>query len=167
MMMRARSLLQWPIAGIGVVILAGCTPADCDPNRAELFAGIGCSASGSYAARETSLRNNLAASQANELQRQADASRAGAQAAAAQQDLNRRRAQLAMLDGRLAALQRQLDEARQRQGIDQAALHNAETRLATLQARRARVSPQSNDADVGALDGPTRDLSETLRREGF
>lgn len=166
-MIRSGWMLSFVVVGAVPIALAACTPADCDPSRAELFAGIGCAASGSYAAREAKLRNDVVAAQAIELQRQAQASQAAAGAAIAQQDLVRRRNQLSMLDGRLRELRRQIDAARQRQGVDQTALHNAEAQLAALQARRARVTPQSNDADLRALEGPTRELGETLSREGF
>jgi hypothetical protein len=150
-----------------LIVLAGCTAAGCDPNQAELFTGIGCAVSGSYGAREAGLRSNLAAAQANELQRQADATRARAGEASAREDLVRRQEQLALLDKRLRELKRQLEAARQRQGVNQVALRRAQDELAALQARRARVSPQSGDDELRALEGPTRELGEKLSREGL
>jgi hypothetical protein len=72
-----------------------------------------------------------------------------------------------MLDGRLAALRRQVDAARQRQGVDQDALNRAQASLAALQDRRAHMPAQPGDADLGALEGQTRALDETLRRSGL
>jgi chromosome segregation ATPase len=166
-MMRGTSLSSQAAAIVMLTALAACSPADCDPSRAELFTGIGCAASGSYAARETGLRNGLAAAQANELERQAQANQAASDAANAQRELTRKRDQLAMLDGRLNALKRELDAARRRQGVDQDALHRAQAELAALQARRAQVTPQSNDAELRALEGPTRELGEKLNRDGL
>jgi chromosome segregation ATPase len=147
---------------LALAFVAGCTTADCDPSRAELFAGIGCAASGQYATRETGLRNNLATAQANELEQQARASAAAAEAKSAQQTLESKQQQVAILDGQLAALRRQVDAARRRQGVDQAALNRAQADLAALQARRAQVSPQSNEADIRALDQKTKELTEKL-----
>jgi hypothetical protein len=166
-MMRGGTLARVALAVAGFAWLPACTPADCDPAHAEFFAGLGCSVSGSYTAREVSLRNNLAAAQAIELQRQADASRAAAEAETAQQDLARRRRQLALLDGRLRELQRQLDAASHRQGVDQAAVRDAEARLAALRAKRVQVPSQPGDAELRALEGPTQDLEKSLRQQGF
>jgi hypothetical protein len=69
-MMRGTSLCSQATAIIMLAVLAACSPADCDPSRAGFLAGIGC-ISGGYAAREARLHNDLAAAQANELQRQA------------------------------------------------------------------------------------------------
>jgi len=155
------------VAVFGLAALAGCTPADCDPTHAELFAGIGCATSGSYAARTVGLQNGLRAAEANQLEQQARASRAAADEINAEHDLNRRRSELAMLDGRLAALRRQVDAARQRQGVDQDALNRAQASLAALQDRRAHMPAQPGDSDLGALEGQTRALDETLRRSGL
>jgi chromosome segregation ATPase len=161
------SLAGQVAAVVALVALAACTPADCDPSHAELFAGIGCAASGSYTAREAGLRNGLAAAQANELEQQAQANQAAAEAMSAQQDLVRKREQLAKLDGRLIALKRQLDAARGRAGVDQEALRRAQADLTTLQARRDQVTPQSSEADLRALEGPTRELGERLNHDGL
>lgn len=148
-------------------LVSACTPASCDPNQTELFSGIGCQVSGSYAARETALRNNLAASQANELEQQAASSRASADEANVAQELEQRRRQLALLDGRLQAMQREIDAARQRQDVDQGALGRAQAHLAQLRAQRAQVTPQSDDAQLRALEAPTRALGDELRHEGL
>lgn len=150
-----------------LAVLAGCTPAQCDPNRADLFTGIGCETSGSYAARTTTLRNVAAAAQENELEQQAAAGRASAEEASAAHALQRRREQLAVLDGRLRAIQRELDAARRRQGVDQSALQRAQARLAQLRAQRAQVTPHSDDSQLRALEAPTRALNEQLQREGL
>ena len=166
-MKQENPVLRIAFASMGLALLAACTPADCDPTRADLFAGVGCTASGSYAARVTGLQNNLAAAQANELQQRADASRVAGEAVAAQQDLNRRRSQLAVLDGRWRGLQRQLDEASRRQNVDQAAVRDAEAKLAALRAKRGQATPQTGDADLRALESSTSDLERSLRQEGF
>jgi chromosome segregation ATPase len=154
------------IALAAAAALAGCTTADCDPSRADLFSGIGCSASGRYAAREAGLRNDLAGAQANELEQQAHANAAAADAARAQSDLQAKRQAVAKLDRQLDSLKRQVAAARQRQGVDQASLGRAEADLAALQARREQVSPQSNDADLRALERSTQELNDKLNHDG-
>jgi chromosome segregation ATPase len=161
-MMRRPVDARQAVALIVLAVVAGCTTADCDPSHADLFAGIGCAASGQYGARETGLRNDLAAAQANELEQKASAGRAAAQAQDAQRDLESKQQQVAILDGQLAALKRQVDAARRRQGVDQAALDRARAELAGLQARRAQLSPQSNEAEIRALDEKTRELTRNL-----
>jgi chromosome segregation protein len=165
--MAATSASVRAAAVIILAALSGCTAADCDPSRADLFSGIGCAASGSYAARESQLRSGVAAAQANELERQSEASRAAADAANAQQDLVHKRQQLAAVDRQLNTLRLRLDAARQRQGVDQEALRRAQAELDALRTQRAQVSPQSNDADLRALDAPMRELGDRLNRDGL
>jgi chromosome segregation ATPase len=71
------------------------------------------------------------------------------------------------LDGRLNQLRRQLDAARQRQDVNQDELHRLQDELAAIRARRAQASPQSNEADLRALDATTRELTERLSRDGL
>jgi chromosome segregation ATPase len=147
--------------------ICGCTPAACDPSTADLFSGIGCQVSGSYATRQTGLRNDLAAAQANEMQRQADATQAAADEANAAEALDRRRRQLAILDGRLHAMERELAAASHRQDVDQAALQRANQQLNLLRAQRAQVTTQSDDSKLRALEAPTQALNDELTRDGL
>ena len=159
--------IQAVVAIALIVLLAGCTPAACDPSQAEFFSGVGCAVSGSYGARESELRTGVTEARANALEQQLQADRARADQASAQQELARHRNQLALLDGRLRELRRQLDLARQRQGINQDAVKQAEQELRRLQNARSTVSPTSTDADLHALEAPTRELDQRLDREGL
>jgi chromosome segregation ATPase len=161
-----RTLASRAAALAMLLALAACAPGDCDPNNAELFTGIGCAAGGGYRARETTLRDSLAASQARELESQAAATRASADEANARMDLDARRRQLAILDGRLQQLSRQVEAARHRRDVDQTALRRAEANLEALRARRAQLPAQPSQQQLHDLEGSTRALGETLDQAG-
>jgi hypothetical protein len=91
-----RRLALWP----ALLLLAGCSASQCDPNNAGLFTGIGCSAGSGYADRITTLQGQKSAAQAQT--NQAYQSAVTAQQADAQQQ------QVAKVQQEIAALQAQI-----------------------------------------------------------
>ncbi len=160
----ATSRFLRPMAGCAVLVLAGCASGDCDPSRAGLLDGIGCSAGGHYQQRQGALGQNLAATRADALESQADAARASMVAGDAQQRLADRRRRLAQMDAQSADLQRQMNAAALRDGTDQAALRQAQDELATLQRQRSQMNAQTSDAEIRRNEEQLAGVTAALRR---
>ena len=155
--------LQW-LAGLLLLTLAGCASQDCDPSRAGLLDGIGCSASGGFQQRQVALGHNLAATRAEALEAQANAARAAAVRDDAERDLAAKRRRLGQLDSQISELRRQLAMAQGRVGVDQAALRQAQEALAELQRERGGLTPQSDDAALRRADERRAAIARILRQ---
>jgi chromosome segregation ATPase len=137
--------IKWGPLG-SLMVLAACSSTGCDPARAGFLESLNC-AGGGYQQREAYLGQGLAQAQANELERAYEAKQAGDSAAAAQQELATRRAEMARYDQQLARLRQKLNAAAARDNADQAAVHRVTVQLAELarQQDAARANPTSVD----------------------
>ena len=155
---KLRLLLLLPLPA-----LAACeAPTGCDPARAGFLESLNCS-QGGFQQRQFGLEQDLAASRANALEQQANASQAGAEARAAQRDLAQRRAALRRLDAKLADLRGQLQAAQNRPGVDQAAVQRASGEMNALQLRESQASHDNpSEAELRSIEEWQRKMLTTI-----
>lgn len=155
------------VAGIGLLIVAGCANQPCDPALdRSIFQVAGCVVGGGYDARLAQLQAQLNEAEADRagaltLLRQAESRRDAAQARGA-----RLRSELAAQRARSIRLQRELLVAHGRAGLDQARLDQIEAQAATLRARQdalrgGAAGGAANDAEVARM----RQRQQMLERE--
>ncbi len=137
--------MKWVSVG-SLVALAACSSTGCDPARAGFLESLNC-ANGGYQQREAFLDQGLAQAQANALESQYNARQAEGTAAAAQQALAARRAEMAKYDSRLGELRRKLRIAAARDNTDQEAIRRVTLQLGELarQQDAARANPTPVD----------------------
>ncbi len=157
----ATGLRAW--LAIGALLgLAACAPQQCDPSQAGFFSGIGCAASGSYAARNQYQQSELAQQRAAAAQSQAQAQDQGARASQALLTRDQARRRLGAVDQQNARLRTHLNAARARGDVDQARLDGAQAELDDLQRQRARLQRGATDGDMRALEDHERRLRDQL-----
>lgn len=151
-MIRRLSRRSLVLGGTG--LLAACSAQNCDPMAAGFFSGIGCEASGAYAARQRAQTDQLAQARTNLYAQQAAARSAEAERITAQENLADMQARLAAVERDTAALRRRLDAARRRQGADLAAIAHAQADLDALDRdrTRAQASPTPDPAAVETIE---------------
>jgi hypothetical protein len=133
--------------------LAACSsPGACDPTRADLFTGIGCSVGGGYNTRTTELVSQRDAAEQERLQQIAAESRADTERTVAEQQLRDHQQRLATLRRQTADMQRRLDAARLRQGADAEAAAHVQAELTALQQRQAALPAAPSDAEIRAVE---------------
>jgi chromosome segregation ATPase len=137
----------------GLATLAACSsPGACDPTRADLFTGIGCSVGGGYSTRTTDLVSQRDAAEQERLQQIAAEGQADTERAAAEQQLRDRQQRLATLRRQTTDMQRRLDAARQRQGADAAAVAHVQAELTALQQQQTALPAAPSDAEIRAVE---------------
>ncbi len=142
--------------------LAACTPQQCDPSQAGFLSGIGCAASGSYAARNQSQQYDLAQQSAVAAQNRDQAQYEGARASEALLSRDQARRRLGALDQQTAQLRTRLGVARARGGADQARLRAAQSELDDLQRQSARLQTGASEEQVRALEARRRRLNDQI-----
>jgi hypothetical protein len=128
-------------------LLAACSNAACDPNRAGFLDGIGCEASGQYQQRTATLSQGVAVAQANALEQYMRAGRAREDATNAQAVLATRRAELARYDRKLGELKQRLNQAAVQDAVDRNKVVEIRRQIASLDIDQsaARDNPMTVD----------------------
>ena len=142
--------------------LVACTPQQCDPSQAGFLSGIGCAASGSYAARNQSQRSDLAQQSAVAAQSRDQAQHEGARASEALLSRDQARRRLGTVDQQTAQLRTRLGAARARGGVDLARLNAAQLELDDLQRQSARLQSGASEEDVRALEARRRRINDQI-----
>jgi hypothetical protein len=158
-MLFARAWALVSLAGL----LAACTSANCDPNQADFFSGIGNAASGCYAAKNRAYQGQL--DQSGELRKQQlmhaedaanDARKANLDLAAAQSRLDSADRQRAIMEG-------QLDAMRHRTDISQATLQRAQRAIDELRQRQAAARASPTPQALDEVEQQQRAAQQRLR----
>ena len=146
-----------------VGLLAACASANCDPNQADFFSGIGNAASGCYAAKNRAYQGQL--DQSGELRNQqlmraeaaaADAQQANRNLTAAQSRLNSADRQRAIMEGQLEAMRHRTD-------ISQAALQRAQQAIDELRQRQAAARASPTPQALDEVEQQQRAAQQRLR----
>lgn len=150
------------LAGSALLGLAACTPQQCDPSQAGFFSGIGCAASGSYAARNQNQQSELAQRSMAASQSRTQAQDEGARAIQALLTRDQARLRLGAVDRQTAQLRTRLNAAYARGDISQIRLSDAQAELNALQRERARLQGGVTDAQVRALEDHERRVRDQV-----
>jgi len=142
--------------------LAACTPQQCDPSQAGFLSGIGCAASGSYAARNQYQQSKLAQQGASASQNRAQAQDEGVRASQALLTRHQARQRLGAVDQQTARLRARLIAARARGSLDQVRLSDAQAELNALQRERAGLQGIATDEQLRALEDHERRVRDQL-----
>jgi len=148
------------LAASAMLGLAACAPQQCDPSQAGFLSGIGCAASGSYAARNQSQQVELAQQNAVALQSRAQAQNEGARASEALLTRDQARRRLGAVDRQTAQLRSRLNAARARRGVDQARLSEAQSELDSLERRRSSLQGSASAEQIRTLEEQQRRFRE-------
>lgn len=151
---------SWSVAALFAI--AGCAAQDCDPNRADLFAGIGCSVGGGYATRTQGLQAQYQAASANAQSQSLAAITAEQEAQNSQDELRRRQAELADLDRSTGDLRRRLAIAKRQHTASAERVRAAETQLAALTQERQTVGAASSPGQIDDLKRQQQKLADIL-----
>lgn len=154
--------MRVPLTVMTLFGLAACSPQQCDPSQAGFFSGIGCAASGSYAARNQYQQSELAQQNTAASQNRAQAQDEGARASQALLTRDQARRRLGAVDQQTAQLRTRLNAARARGDISQIRLSDAQTELDALQRERAGLRGAATDEQVRALEDHERRVRDQL-----
>lgn len=147
---------------IGGSSLAACAAQQCDPNRADLFSGIGCSVGHGYSNRTATLRGQYQATSAQAQQAQANAQQAEAEASSVQTSVQQRRIQLAQLDVRTRGLRQKLAVLRNSSTASEAQKAAAEQGMNDLNAARAQAGNDPSSQKVQELQARQQHVADIL-----
>ncbi|MBB2206419.1 hypothetical protein [Gluconacetobacter takamatsuzukensis] len=141
-----------------LALLAACSAQQCDPNRADLFTGIGCSAGNGYQQRTQDLdaQRNLLRQQA--AQAQGNAVAAQNQAAWAQDAVAQQRQRLQAFQNRNASLRRRLAALEQSKRISAAQYHAAMQNL----NEAGKLADSPNEADKTKADKQVQAIVDSI-----
>ena len=146
------------------MLMTGCAAQQCDPNRADLFSGIGCAAGGGYANRTRDLQGQYQAASSNAQSQSLAAIAAQQEVGDAQAQLAQRERELAELDQSSAELRRRLDAAKHQHGVSQDRVKAAEAELARLRQERSRTGASSSQAQIDALKQRQQKVADIMAR---
>ncbi|MFT8417259.1 MAG: hypothetical protein ABF636_00315 [Acetobacter sp.] len=154
-----KSFHHWRMIGlVPMALLAACSAQQCDPNHADLFTGIGCSAGSGYQQRTATLNTQRDLLRAEAEQAQDNATAAQNKAAIAQNSVTQERARLQAFKNKNAALRKQLSQLAQQNRISPTQYQNS---LNTLNS--ASKMANSHDATKAAEAAKQQDaLVDTL-----
>ena len=150
------------LAGSALLALAGCSSQQCDPSQAGFLSGIGCAASGSYAARNQYQQSVLAQQSTAASQNRVLAHDEGARASQALVTRDEARRRLGAVDRQIAQLRTRLSAARARGDVSQIRLSDEQAELNALQRQRAEVQGVATDEQLRALENQQRRLRDQL-----
>jgi len=150
------------LAGSALLGLAACSPQQCDPSQAGFLSGIGCAASGSYAARNQNQQSELAQQSTAASQSRDQAQGEGARASQALLTRDQARQRLGAVDRQTAQLRARLNSARVRGGVSQIQLSDAQAELDALQRERAGLHGAATDEQLRALEDHQRRLRDQI-----
>lgn len=142
--------------------LGACSAQQCDPSQAGFLSGIGCAASGSYAARNQIQQSELAQQSMAVSQSRAQAQDEGARASQALVTRDQARRRLGAVDRQTAQLRTRFKAARARGDISQIRLSDAEAELNALQRERTGLQGAATDEQLRALESHERRLRDQL-----
>jgi len=142
--------------------LAACSPQQCDPLQAGFLSGIGCVASGSYAARNQSQQSELGQQSAVASQNRARAQDQGVRASQALVTRDQARRRLSAIDRQTAEYRARLNTARARGGVDQVRLSEAQDQLNALQRQRAMLPGDATEAQLRDLEAKRQWVNDQL-----
>ena len=147
---------------IAFAALSACAAQNCDPNRTDLFTGIGCSAGGGYATRTQGLQSQYGAAASNAQGQTLAAREAQQEAAEAQRDLSERQIELASLDRRTDALHARIVAARRNHTLSEARLRAAEANLKELTQQRQVNPAVPSNADLDAIKARQKKVADIM-----
>ncbi len=150
------------MAGSTLLGLAACSPQQCDPSQAGFLSGLGCAASGSYAARNQYQQSELAQQSTAASQSRDQAQGEGARASQALLTRDQTRRRLGAVDRQTAQLRTRLNAARVRGGVSQIRLSDAQAELDALQRERAGLHGAATDEQLRVLEDHQRRLRDQI-----
>ncbi len=148
----------------GLMLVAGCAAQQCDPNRADLFSGIGCAAGGGYATRTRDLQGQYQTASTNAQSQSLAAIAAQQEESDSQAQLAQRERELAELDQSSDELRRRLDVAKRQQGVSRDRVKAAEAELARLSQQRSQTGASSSQAQIDALKQRQKKIADIMAR---
>ena len=147
-----------------LMLTAGCAAQQCDPNRTDLFSGIGCAAGGGYAARTRDLQGQYQAASSNAQSQSLAAIAAQQDVGDSQAQLAQRERELAELDQLSADLRRRLDAAKRQHGVSRDRIKAVEAELARLRQQRSQTGASSSQAQIDALKQRQQKIADIMAR---
>jgi len=139
---------------IAAAAVAGCAGQNCDPSQAGFLSGIGCEASGQFAARNQAQQQQLSQENANAASAQSAQQREQSRETNAILTRDQARQRLNAVDRQNTQLRARVAALRRSGNADRAQLSEAERELNDIQ--RARASGPNSDADIRALEARQR-----------
>lgn len=150
--------LRRMIGLVPITLLAACSAQQCDPNHADLFTGIGCSAGDGYQQRTATLNTQRDFLRMEAEQAQNNATAAQNNAAIAQNSVTQAAARLQAFKNKNAALRKQLSQLAQQKRINST---QYQTSLNTLNTA-SKLANSHDDAKAAEAAKQQDALVDTL-----
>lgn len=154
--------MRLPLTVVALFGLAACSPQQCDPSQAGFLSGLGCAASGSYAARNQYQQSELAQQTMAASRSRSQAQDEGARASQALVTRDQARRRLGAVDRQTAQLRAHFNAAHARGDLSQIRLSDAQAELNALQRERAGLQGGATEEQLRALEDHERRVMDQL-----